>query len=134
MKTNGFHSNHWNVVVLRLQPSVNNGKQLQLVQTPTQSRLKPRLVATSKKIVRQCLKSGGKQEQTDHTQKSSDKKFRVFFNYQIHEYKDTPMPGYMDTRIHICLDACILGYKNTWIQYTHMWMHEYMETCIQGYT
>ena len=42
MKTSNLHSSHWNTVVSWLQPSVNNSKQLKQVQTPTQSRLKPR--------------------------------------------------------------------------------------------
>jgi hypothetical protein len=34
MKTRDLHSNHWDMIVLGLQSSVNHGKQLQLVQTP----------------------------------------------------------------------------------------------------
>ena len=58
MKTSNLHSSHWNVVVSWLQPSVNNSKQLKQVQTSTQSRLKPRLVATSKKKVWHSISPG----------------------------------------------------------------------------
>ena len=43
------------MVVLWLQPSVNNGMQLQLVQPLTQPQLKPWVVATSKKKVEHRL-------------------------------------------------------------------------------
>ena len=45
MKTSNLHSSHWNTVVLWLQPSVNNSKQLKHIQTLTQSRLKVETLA-----------------------------------------------------------------------------------------